>query len=102
MNCNPTFFYNKSANKIYLKQINPQTGAAPLQVFNAETPATTQEKPSEYEMIIQGLNGIYRDLEYIKGSITTQPPIMTEPEEYSEIKIHHFGAYLRFGRDLCL
>lgn len=86
LNGNPTFFYNKSANKIYLKQINPQTGAAPLQIFNAEPPTTTQEKPSEYEMIIQGLNGIYRDLEYIKGSITTQPPIMTEPEDYSEIK----------------
>lgn len=86
LNGNPTFFYNKSANKIYLKQINPQTGAAPLQIFNAETPATIQEKPSEYEMIIQGLNGIYRDLEYIKGSITTQPPIMDNSEDYSEIK----------------
>ena len=42
LNGNPTFFYNKSANKIYLKQINQD--------------------------------------------ISTQPPIMTESEDYSEPK----------------
>lgn len=80
-NGNPTFYYNKSGNKIFIKQVNPQTMEAKIQTFNAELPATQPEKPSEYQMIMQGLNGIYRDLEYIKGNITTQPPIMTEPEE---------------------
>lgn len=80
-NGNPTFYYNKSGNKIFIKQVNPQTMEAKIQTFNAEIPATKPEQPSEYQMIMQGLNGIYRDLEYIKGNITTQPPIMTEPEE---------------------
>ena len=80
-NGNPTFYYNKSGNKIFIKQVNPQTMEAKIQTFNAELPATQPEQPSEYQMIMQGLNGIYRDLEYIKGNITTQPPIMTESEE---------------------
>lgn len=91
-NGNPTFYYNKSGNKIFIKQVNPQTMEAKIQAFNAELPATTPEKPSEYQMIMQGLNGIYRDLEFIKGmyasntNITTQPPIMDNPEDYSEPK----------------
>jgi hypothetical protein len=91
-NGNPTFYYNKSGNKIFIKQVNPQTMEAKIQSFNAELPATTPEKPSEYQMIMQGLNGIYRDLEFIKGlytnntNITTQPPIMDNPEDYSEPK----------------
>jgi len=91
-NGNPTFYYNKSGNKIFIKQVNPQTMEAKIQAFNAELPVATPEKPSEYQMIMQGLNGIYRDLEFIKGlytnntNITTQPPIMDNPEDYSEPK----------------
>jgi len=91
-NGNPTFYYNKSGQKIFIKQVNPQTMESKIQAFNAELPATTPEKPSEYQMIMQGLNGIYRDLEFIKGlytnntNITTQPPIMGESEEIKPIK----------------
>ena len=88
---NPTFFYNKSMNKIYLKQINPQTGAAPLQVFNAEitNESTNEINPykKDFNTIIEGINGLYRILSPMyssqqSGHITTQPPILTEePEE---------------------
>lgn len=90
LNGNPTFFYNKSANKIYLKQINPQTGAAPLQVFNAEPQPDSNIKtqPDEmmrYQTLLNGINGLYKLLAP-RQDITTQPSIMTEPEEYSEPK----------------
>lgn len=87
---NPTFFYNKSMNKIYLKQINPQTGAAPLQVFNAEitNESTNEINPykKDFNTIIEGINGLYRMLSPIyspqpKQTITTQPPILEDTEE---------------------
>lgn len=91
---NPTFFYNKSMNKIYLKQINPQTGAAPLQIFNAEVtnePVNEVERnpyQKDFNTIIEGINGLYRILSPMYsaqqqgGHITTQPPILTEePDE---------------------
>lgn len=87
LNGNPTFFYNKSANKIYLKQINPQTGAAPLQIFNAEPlpDSNIKTQPDEmmrYQTLLDGINGLYRLLSPItQSNISTQPPIMTEPEE---------------------
>lgn len=91
LNGNPTFFYNKSANKVYIKQINPQTGAAPLRIFNAEqTPDTNiKTQPDEvmteqhYNTIIEGINGIYRMLAPLlpQNNISTQPPIMEEPKK---------------------
>jgi len=85
LNGNPTFFYNKSMNKVYLKQINPQTGAAPLQVFNAEKPLvqeneTTSLSEKHYNTIIEGINGLYRLLAPSQ-TISTQPPIMTEEKK---------------------
>ena len=89
LNGNPTFFYNKSMNKIYLKQINPQTGAAPLQIFKAEEPVAQEniktqpdEMLNKYNMIIEGINGLYRLLQ--QNTISTQPPIMTEEIEKSK------------------
>ena len=32
-NGNPTFFYNKSGNKVFIKQVNPQTMEARIQSF---------------------------------------------------------------------
>lgn len=91
LNGNPTFFYNKSANKVYIKQINPQTGAAPLRIFNAEPMPDTNIKtqPDElmteqhYNTIIEGINGIYRMLAPLlpQNNISTQPPIMEEPKK---------------------
>jgi len=92
LNGNPTFFYNKSVNKIYLKQINPQTGAAPLQIFNAVPMAQDNIKtqPDEmmnvseqkYNTIIEGINGLYRMLAPMtQQNISTQPPIMDEPKK---------------------
>lgn len=92
LNGNPTFFYNKSVNKIYLKQINPQTGAAPLQIFNAAPTAQDNIKtqPDEmmnvseqkYNTIIEGINGLYRMLAPMtQQNISTQPPIMDEPKK---------------------
>ena len=83
LNGNPTFFYNKSMNKIYLKQINPQTGAAPLQIFKAEEPVAQENiktQPDEmmrYQTLLEGINGLYRLLQQ-QNTISTQPPIMTE------------------------
>lgn len=83
-NGNPIFFYNKSQNKVYLKQINPQTGAAPLQIFNAQitTEQTTeQENPykKDFNTIIEGINGLYRLWNnQHPQTISTQPPILEE------------------------
>ena len=85
LNGNPTFFYNKSMNKIYLKQINPQTGAAPLQVFKAEEPVaqdnikTQPDEMMRYQTLLEGINGLYRLLQ--QNTISTQPPIMTEEKK---------------------
>lgn len=79
-NGNPLFFYNKSMNKVYLKQINPQTGAAPLQIFNLEQPKiednikTQPDEMMRYNNIMTGIEGLYRLL----TPSTTQPPIMDE------------------------
>ena len=101
LNGNPTFFYNKSVNKIYLKQINPQTGAAPLQIFNAQPTAQDNIKtqPDElmnlseqhYNTIIEGINGIYRMLAPIsqQNIISTQPPIMEEPKQKGKSSAKH-------------
>ena len=91
---NPIIFLNKSLNKIYLKQLNPQTQAAPLQVFSAEIINDNNEVLNPYQKdfntIIEGINGLYRRIDPLiqqaQQSITTQPPIMTEPEEYSTPK----------------
>lgn len=85
LNGNPTFFYNKSMNKIYLKQINPQTGAAPLQIFKAEEPVaqdnikTQPDEMMRYQTLLEGINGLYRLLQ--QNTISTQPPIMTEEKK---------------------
>ena len=79
-NGNPTFFYNKSGNKIFIKQVNPQTMEATIQAFKGETPPKDEAKNAEYQTIMQSLAAIYKDLDAIKnGSITTQPPILNEP-----------------------
>lgn len=88
-NGNPTFFYNKSANKIFIKQINPQTMEARIQTFKAEPSPDSNIKtqPDElmrYQTVIEGINGLYRELQSIKEGISTQPPIMTEIEEIKE------------------
>ena len=83
-NGNPILFYNKSQNKVYLKQINPQTGAAPLQIFSADTVNEQANQPvdpyqKQYNTIIEGINGLYRILAP-QQNITTQPPILTDEE----------------------
>lgn len=93
---NPTFFYNKSMNKIYLKQINPQTGAAPLQIFNAEITEEpvkeVQANPyqKDFNTIIEGINGLYRILSPLcvpQQQQASQPPIsLEEPEEAIKVK----------------
>ena len=89
-NGNPTFFYNKSGNKIFIKQVNPQTMEARIQTFNAEPlpDSNIKTQPDEmmkfheqrYNTVIEGINGIYRMLAPLmqQGNISTQPPIMTE------------------------
>ena len=85
LNGNPIFFYNKSMNKIYLKQINPQTGAAPLQVYNAEQPIaqdnikTQPDEMMRYQTLLDGINSIHRLLQ--QNTISTQPPILDEEEK---------------------
>lgn len=85
LNGNPIFFYNKSMNKIYLKQINPQTGAAPLQVYNAEQPIaqdnikTQPDEMMRYKTLLDGINSIHRILQ--QNTISTQPTILDEEEK---------------------
>ena len=83
-NGNPILFYNKSQNKVYLKQINPQTGAAPLQIFSADAVNEQVNQPvdpyqKQYNTIIEGINGLYRILAP-QQNITTQSPILTDEE----------------------
>lgn len=83
-NGNPILFYNKSQNKVYLKQINPQTGAAPLQIFSADMQTEVNPQPAnpfqkDFNTIIEGINGLYRILAP-QQNITTQPPILTDEE----------------------
>lgn len=62
-NGNPTFFYNKSGNKIYIKQVNPQTMEAHIQIFKAEPLQEVKTQPDEiirYQTLLDGINGIYR------------------------------------------
>lgn len=81
-NGNPTFFYNKSGNKVFIKQVNPQTMEAHIQSFKAELPEqpTQPDKDTQYrQTVIDGINGLYREFQALKQTITTQPPIMDEP-----------------------
>lgn len=89
-NGNPTFFYNKSGNKIFIKQVNPQTMEAHIQSFKAEiTPdqsiKTQPDEMMRYQTILDGINGIYRLLT-TPNNISTQPPIMTE--EPKKVKVN--------------
>lgn len=91
-NGNPTFYYNKSGQKIFIKQVNPQTMEAHIQSFKAE-PSPDQfikTQPDEFmkyhQTVIEGMNGLYRELHSLKESISTQPPIMTELEETKSVK----------------
>lgn len=91
-NGNPTFYYNKSGQKIFIKQVNPQTMEAHIQSFKAE-PSPDQSiktQPDEFmkyhQTVIEGMNGLYRELHSLKESISTQPPIMTELEETKSVK----------------
>ena len=83
-NGNPTFFYNKSGNKIFIKQVNPQTMEARIQTFNAEPlpDSNIKTQPDEFmkyhQTVIEGMNGLYRELHSLKESISTQPPIMDD------------------------
>ena len=88
-NGNPTFFYNKSGNKIFIKQVNPQTMEARIQTFNAEPlpDSNIKTQPDEmmkfheqhYNTVIEGINGIYRMLApLMQNNISTQPPIMDD------------------------
>lgn len=84
-NGNPIFFYNKSQNKVYLKQINPQTGAAPLQIFNAQAATEQNAEPEnpyrkDFNTIIEGINGLYRMLASHQ-QISTQPQILIDDEQ---------------------
>ena len=91
-NGNPTFFYNKSGNKIFIKQVNPQTMEARIQTFNAEPlpDSNIKTQPDEFmkyhQTVIEGMNGLYRELHSLKESISTQPPIMTE--EPKKVKVN--------------
>ena len=96
-NGNPTFFYNKSGNKIFIKQVNPQTMEARIQTFNAEPlpDSNIKTQPDEimkfheqhYNTVIEGINGIYRMLApLMQNNISTQPPIMTE--EPKKVKVN--------------
>ena len=87
-NGNPTFFYNKSGNKVFIKQVNPKTMEARIQTFNAEPlpDSNIKTQPDElmrYQTILEGINCIYRLLTQ-NNTISTQPPIMTESEEISK------------------
>lgn len=81
-NGNPTFFYNKSGNRVFIKQVNPQTMEAHIQSFKAEVPVQQTEqidKDTQYrQTVIDGINGLYREFQSLKQTITTQPPIMDE------------------------
>ena len=81
-NGNPTFFYNKSGNKVFIKQVNPQTMEAHIQSFKSEEPIQQNEqidKDTQYrQTVIDGINGLYREFQSLKQTITTQPPIMNE------------------------
>ena len=91
-NGNPTFYYNKSGQKIFIKQVNPQTMEAHIQSFKAEPSPdkSIKTQPDEFmkyhQTVIEGMNGLYRELHSLKESISTQPPIMTELEETKSVK----------------
>ena len=86
-NGNPIIFLNKSLNEIYMKELNLQTKAAPLQVFKLYQPKSEEKsnQPDEmtrYNTILEGINGLYRILSTQQPQPNNYvPPVIQEPEK---------------------